>query len=326
MMRHRADLRKEAQQGHPAMFLRGVCFCLLVLLRCSSWAEPEGVTNVAPAKLSVSGFGLLANRTVRSALLELKADRQAPVLDANFIEDAFLMLHDRLADEGYLNPMVVGNLTLTNGLTVALWWDGVEELQVPRDVQAVEAEFEVIPGVLFFYDELVFDGLHAITPARAQGLFITRDALLNLKTSRRFSTDHLQSSMRNLQRELENLGYRDATLSVKKREVDPETGQARVTIQVVEGPRYVVRNLTSILLEGTNSVPLAPPAFAEDQAYSLTWEQDAAQAVEVKYYQEGYPDAQTRIVEVNRSMVGDEVRLDLLAETTAGSSGSGSWA
>ena len=64
------------------------------------------------------------------------------------------------------------------------WWDGEEELAVPRDIQVNAVEFRGDPRRAFFYDELVLRGCTAVPKARAEGFFITRDALLNLRTMR----------------------------------------------------------------------------------------------------------------------------------------------
>lgn len=287
-------------------------------MACFSHAETNTVESIPPAKLRISGFGLIGNRTIRSSLRELLPDKEASAFDANFIEDAFLILHNRLVDDGYLDPLVVGNLTSTNGTHLAVWWDGVEELEVPRDVQVVDAQFELIHGVLHFYDDLVIEGVTALPPGRAEAFFMTRDSLLNLKTARRFSPDHLQSSLRNLRRELTNLGYRDALAEVKATDVDAVTGRVRITIQVAEGARYVVRALEVELLDAPPGAVVEPLTITGEQAFSVGWEQDAAQAVNLQLYRQGYPDARARIREAGRSEAGAVVELDLVAEVTSG--------
>jgi outer membrane protein assembly factor BamA len=294
-----------------------LCLLLLVLRPVWSPAETNSVELVAPAALRVSGYGLLENRALRRSLRELQADRQAPVLDANFIEDAFLVLLNRLQDDGYLKPLIVGHLTLTNGEVLVIGWNGREELEVPRGVQVGEAHFEAFRGVLFYYDELEIKGLTAIPESRAKGFFLIRDSLLNLKSSRRFSPDSLQTSMRGLRRELVNLGYRDAVVEVEEQWSDPVTGQTHITLRVREGRKYVVRSWRLASPDpGAAGVEL--PALPEAQPYSLTWEQDAAQAVEVELYRKGYPDAQARLVEVGRSEAEEVVWMDLEVEVERG--------
>lgn len=139
-----------------------VCAVVLLLSEDSARAQTNTVETVQPARLQISGFGLLRNRALSKSLLELQPNPEAAAFDANFIEDAFLILNNRLAEDGFLNPVIVANLTLTNERTLAVWWDGEGELEVPRDIEVETARFEVIRGVLFFYDELVFDGLSAI--------------------------------------------------------------------------------------------------------------------------------------------------------------------
>jgi len=293
-----------------------VCLIGVCALRCH--AETNATDTVPPAELHVSGFGLLGNRELRRSLRELQPDKQEPVFSADFIEDAFLILHSRLVDEGYLKPFLIGNLTLTNGQTVALWWDGEAAPEVPRDIQATGIRFEVIHGVLFHYDKLQIEGLTAMSEERAEGFFVTRDVLLNLKTARRFSPDDLQSSMNNLRRALANLGYRDALVRLKDRHLDEDTGRVGITLEVVEGPRYLVRALEVKVLDGGDQAGVKVPSVPEDQPFSYTWEQDAAQAVTLQLYHQGYPDARARIVELSRESKGNVVELNVMAEATRG--------
>jgi len=302
----------------PRILLPLLAVFILWLWQGSSLAETNAVEVLPRAKLQVSGFGLLENRNLRWSLRELQVDRETTAFDANFIEDVFLILHNRLADDGYLNSMVVANLTLTNGSQLSVWWDGHEELQVPRDVRVPEARFEVIRGVLHFYDRLVIEGLTSMTETMGRGFFITRDSLLNLKTMRRFSMSHLQSSMRNLRRELVNRGYRDAVVRLKERQIDSETGEVQVAVEVIEGPRYTVRHLKVTCLDPESEATIDPVSIPEDQPFSMAWEQDAAQSINLQLYRQGYADARTRIREIDRFQEGNQVRLDLEAEVTIG--------
>jgi outer membrane protein assembly complex protein YaeT len=266
----------------------------------------------------VSGFGVLGNRTLRRSLRELLSDRQAPVWDAHFVEDAFLVLHNRLLDDGYPEAVVVGNLTLTDGRTLAVWWSGREELEVPPDIGVVAARFEVRHGALHFYDQLVIEGVTAIPPSKALGFFVQRDVLLNLPAARRFSADQLQGALRRLRRELLNRGYRQASVRLKDQSIDPATGRVRVTIAVFEGPRHVVRHLHLAEEPAVPKPAVESPPLASDQPFSLLWEQDAAQAINLQLQRQGYPDARTQIREVGRSASEGRVELDLAAEVQPG--------
>jgi outer membrane protein assembly complex protein YaeT len=297
--------------------LAGLLLPLLVV-PVSGRAETEAPGPVTPPQLTVSGFGLLQNRTLRKSLLELQPDKTADVFDANFIEDAFLLLHNQLLDEGFLRPLVVGNLVQTNGQELAVWWDGAEELNVPTDLAVMSAHFEVIRGVLFYYDELAFEGLSALSTVEAQRFFVTQDALLNLKTARRFSADGLQSSMRRLRRELLNRGYRDAMVKMGKQTVERETGRVRVTVLVEEGSRYVVRSLKVRLSEGAGLEPVTAPQLDAAQPYSMAWEQDTAQALKVQLYQQGYADALAHVREVGRAESDGEIAIDVAVELVPG--------
>src|SRR6185436_17762250 len=76
----------------------------------------DNSTNVPPAKLKVSGYGLLGNLRLKTMLDVLREGKEKPEFyNASYIEDAALLLVARLRDDGYLKPLITARVTLENG-------------------------------------------------------------------------------------------------------------------------------------------------------------------------------------------------------------------
>lgn len=310
--------RPELPRGQSERMLLTLGLATSLLLAPVAQAQHDSKAKPKPARVRISGFGLMGNRTLRAALHEIKPEKDMTVFEASFIEDAFLILRNRLAQDGYLDPLIRANLTLTNGLTQSLWWDGHEDLSVPREVQAVRLHLEVERGVLYHYDSIQIDGVTSIPQAKARGFFIIEDALLRLKSSRRFSPGQLKTSLNNLRRELENQGHRDAVVVAEQVTLDPETGNVQVVITVDEGLRYVVRSVNIDVTDSDNPDAVEPWPVSTNATFSILWEQDAAQTINRQFYVEGHPDVHTQIRIAGSEHRDDVIEVDLLAEVTPG--------
>lgn len=282
------------------------------------FAEPDE-THHPPATIQVSGLGLLQNRQAKRMLQEIRTDKEAPTLTPNFVEDAFLVLRNRVVNDGYLKPVLTAELDLADSRTLSYWWDGEAELDVPRDIEITAARFRVLRGTLYYYDEFEAEGLlEASRKQKSEGFFVRTDTLLRLKSSRRFSPSRFNTSLNNLRRDLENDGYRDATIEVIDQAIDPETGRVKIRVLVNAGPRHIVRSLKVRSSEGEKPVSVELMAVPPGQPFSLAWQQDMAQEISKRHFAEGYPDTRTRIREAGREAAGNEVHLDLVAEVTRG--------
>src|SRR5436305_641768 len=67
------------------------------------------------AKVEVHGMGFVGDRELNVALARLLAARQRDTLDANAIEDAAVIVHSTLADEGFESPVITIEVELAKG-------------------------------------------------------------------------------------------------------------------------------------------------------------------------------------------------------------------
>ena len=88
--------------------LSRLCFVICFLLPCHTKAAEE----IEPAKLTVSGYGFFGNLELKSLLKMLDEDTEnREFFDANYIEDAALILMSRINRDGYLKPKISALLT-----------------------------------------------------------------------------------------------------------------------------------------------------------------------------------------------------------------------
>jgi hypothetical protein len=68
------------------------------------------------AALEISGYGLLGNLGLKRSLQLMEGtQKRRPFYDANYIDDAALILISTLKREGYLKPRIKAVLSLENG-------------------------------------------------------------------------------------------------------------------------------------------------------------------------------------------------------------------
>ena len=109
--------RRGLKTGSPRWWraLRAWLPCLAMMgtltIARSQPTNPAAATPSDPAKLTVRGFGLLGNRQLTKIIRLARAEPVRPeFFDADFAEDAVLILLARLAEAGHLEPRVVAQL------------------------------------------------------------------------------------------------------------------------------------------------------------------------------------------------------------------------
>ena len=109
------------------------------------------------------------------------------------MEDAVLVIYAKLQREGYLYPQITANIVTEEGEAHQFTW--VEPLRepLPRKLKAKRLAFEIHPGVLFYYDNILFGGLNALKVEEAAHFFIETDALIKMKRNRIYSPERLRS-------------------------------------------------------------------------------------------------------------------------------------
>src|SRR4249920_2934998 len=97
---------------------------IFVICLANTVAAAEADLDRKPAKLEVTGYGILGNRDLKRLLRLLDPkDAKREFYDSNFIQDALLILMSRVNRDGYLKVTVGARITLTEGGTVSYEWD-----------------------------------------------------------------------------------------------------------------------------------------------------------------------------------------------------------
>jgi outer membrane protein insertion porin family len=282
----------------PGFFGRGKTALLrgwLLAVFALTVLQPTGRADGPPSKaeLRVRGLGWWDNRKTEKTLA-LLAPAPGPTLDASAIEDAALILFSQLTDQGYLTPEMQAELRLPDGRTATFPLDARLEHPLPRPLEAARVTLRVKPGRRYTLREVTFDGLQALREDDARAFFVGEALLIPLGSERIYSPARLRRSIGNLQAELEQRGYANAAVSVKRLETDPATGDTRVRVKVDQGPLWHVRTLQFEIADGS-------PAPAElageriDWPWSPVWRQDTTTAIRRWYFARGHPDVQVRL-------------------------------
>lgn len=286
---------------------------LLITVFNASAEEPE------PAKLKISGYGLLDNLELKSLLKAFDDEnKKREFFDANYIEDAALILISRLNSDGHLKPKVTANLVLKNGEQVSYEWHAAVREPLARPTEAREVEFHIEEGVFYFFDEITFEGLTAISEDDARAFFVERGALVKLKTARVFTPGRLTRGLSGLADVLARKGYDEAQATTAHLDQNDETGAVNVTIRIKEGPQFMVRSIRTEMFYGTNAQPVEASTVITNTIFSKLWQQDLAQALRATNYHGGYADTTVAITETNRVRTNDLVLLDLLVQVNSG--------
>src|SRR5947207_946298 len=148
-----------------AMNSRGIrARMVVVLLLMGSAAVALANTNQSSAKVSVKGYGPFGNLELKGVVQLLERPGEKPkVFEANFVEDAVLILFSRLTRDGYLHPTVKANIESVGGEHRTYTWTDPVGVTLPRPLGAKKVRFEIEKGVRFYYEEIRFEGVNAIS-------------------------------------------------------------------------------------------------------------------------------------------------------------------
>lgn len=286
-----------------ARVLRKFCWSCIALallvspLICVAENEPPSVdAKTEPPKLVIRGLGLLQDRKLKRVILQaFPENRHDQPFDANFVEDAFVILRNQLVADGYQDAVIYAHLITTDGDQINIDWDGREELKVPRPLSVQEARFDADQRQLFYYNDFKIEGLTAMPTDQATGFFYKTEMLLRLKSNRRFSRRQLNDSVDNLRQELVNLGYRDARVTVADLQENPATGAVDVLVRVEQGKLYRVNNVNVVVMDASKDAVTRSYTAQTNAVWSPTWQQDFSTALRNDQYSTGHPDARVQI-------------------------------
>jgi outer membrane protein insertion porin family len=300
---------------------------IAVLLWIGSVAVIFADTNDRPAKVSVKGYGLFGNRELKSVVQLLEPTGKKPkAFEANFVEDAVLILFSRVNRDGYLHPIIKAEIQTVDGQIRTFTWTDPVGVTLPRPLGAKKVKFDIEKGVRFYYDEIRFDGVNAIPLKDAAHFFIETDALIKLKENRIYTPEKLRSGLRNLEAGLERLGYESASALATNLVVNTNTGVVNVDIVVTEGPQSIVRSIRKEVFGAESAVPPevqtnAAPATGTIQTnviFSRLWEQDFRQILKREQYRAGHADARVETSQEARDLQGKTNYIDIAAQVWPG--------
>jgi outer membrane protein insertion porin family len=295
-------------------------YLLLCAVLFSFLIPVEGAVPAQPRpEINVSGYGFFGNRNLKNTLRMLETPgRERTHYDANYIEDAVLILMSRVQRDGYLKPEITARITLEDGEVVTYHWREAIEDPLPRPLQARRVDFQIARGIRYYYDTIEFRGLESIREREARGYFIERGALLPLKSTRIFTPGRHQSGLSSLNEALARLGHVDARVETARLLQDDESGRVQALIEIEEGPRSMVRGIQHELFYENRPKPDEVFLIQTNRPYSPLWEQDYRQSIRTNFYQRGYPDTEVEMSIRGREPVEDEIRLDMLARVETG--------
>src|SRR3569833_2301338 len=122
---------------------------LLLLFPFFFAGQAKAATNAPPAKLSVSGYGFFGNRQLKNLLSVLQKPGAKPAFfEANYVEDAILVLFSRLNRDGYLHPIILAIAKTPEAGKQTFTWTAPLGEPLPRPFQARRLEFLIEQGVL----------------------------------------------------------------------------------------------------------------------------------------------------------------------------------
>jgi outer membrane protein assembly complex protein YaeT len=286
--------------------------CLLAMVSLAAAAD----TN-EPARLKISGFGWLGNRELKRTILLLQGQKKdAPLYDANFVEDAALILLSKVTDDGYLQPRIEATLTTADGAAKSFEWDARLDTILPRPLEAKKVHFSIRRGPRFYYRNLEIVGLKTLSESKARSFFMETDLLVPIKGTRIYTPSRLERSVADLREALARKGFAEATVTVSQLDRS-DRGAVRVRIEVKEGLPTTVRSVR-VEVRSPEAGASATNVFRPGRPYSRLWLQDFAQNLRTNEYQRGFPDATAEITTTNRQAGTTNVQVDLLAHVQTG--------
>jgi len=303
--------------------LRALVTIYWLLVFCPSFnlfaADSPKAQKVKPARLKVSGYGLLGNRELKRTLTTLELGGKKPeYFGADFIEDAALVLSARVKRDGYLSPNITIELKLANGGQLHVRAKDLLENPLPRPLRVRVARFRVQKGVLYYFATLDFQGLRSVPLKQARSYFVEVDTLLKTKRSRLFTPELLRRGLDSLTDILDRAGYRDAKVEAGHLQQDDKTGAVTVRVDVQEGPKHIVHSVREEFVYDTGPKPEETKTIFPNKPYSRLWLQDFTVGLKTNQFHRGYADATVDVQTLARKPYDGGFAIDLLAKVVSG--------
>jgi outer membrane protein insertion porin family len=299
------------------MKMFGIVFAFLAATFTASATQAKDQSQTPLPELKIRGYGWFGDLRLEKIikLMEFPGGKPA-FFDANFVQDSIVILTAKLHDDGYLHPTIRADITLTNGEQRRFVWKEAIGEPLPRPLHIRKVKFQLNPGIGYHYSKIEFNGLEAMTAKQARSFFIETSGLIPLKQNRVYSPDRLKRSMSNLQQALEQMGYDDARATVSQLHSDDRTGDVAVSIQVNQGPLFIVRSVVSKVYQGAMLRETRTNQL--EHIYSRFWEQDLIQGIKTNYFRQGYPQVSVDVQIQKRAPASGKMFLNLLATAHLG--------
>jgi outer membrane protein assembly factor BamA len=257
-------------------------------------AEPVAADAAGrPVEIAVAGAGWFRDRELRLALQRLLETPGKKSLDVNAIEDAAVILGSALGEEGFQQARIVVESTGMGGAATTAEFDPTFATPLPRELEARQVTFRLVPGVRFHVDEVRFSGLTALPEAEARAFFRSDATLFALTRTNAYSPSRVKRAADGLLDELRLRGYAGAVVQTATTP-DTESGRVQVRVTVTEGSRWITGDLEYEFL-GDASAGLPPAGTWHGRPWSPALQQDIREAVRQVYYHDGYPDVTVRV-------------------------------
>jgi outer membrane protein insertion porin family len=292
-------------------------FCVWLTAGFAACAATNSVPS-HPARLKISGYGILGNRELKRTLLTMETTKKPEFFDGNFVEDALLILTARIRRDGFLNSQITALLMLEDGHRLRVRAAELLENPLPHPLRIKVVEFRIRKGVLFYYKDLYFDGLETMTGKQARSYFIESASLLHLKRYQIYTPERLRQGINSLTDVLARQGYQDATVQTNVVTRDDRTGGVTVHIHVHQGKKSIVHTVREDVFYGKATQPTETRTLVLNRPYSRLWEQDFSQSLRTNQYQCGYPDTMVEIKTLERQVQTNSIRLELEADVKCG--------
>ncbi|MFO1498460.1 MAG: BamA/TamA family outer membrane protein [Verrucomicrobiota bacterium] len=291
--------------------------CCLLFPAILGAAGPEQAT---PATLRITGYGPIGNRKLKKNLQLLGESGKKPeYFDANFVEDAALVLVSRLHRDGFEKPSVQAELTLDDGRVLHFEWDkAVRDEPLPRPLRVRELHFHIEEGVLYYFGDIQVQAGSILAERQVRSYFVEIGPLIAFKRTRVYSPDRLARGLASLTEILNRRGHENAQVQAVEVALDDRTGRVNLVLAVRPGPRSIVRSIRHETFSRTNSEPDRVTLIATNRPFSKLWLQDYSQQIRATNFHRGYPDATVEITQLRRDQADDQIAIDLLAQEHSG--------
>ena len=281
--------------------------------------ETDSSETHKPAKMKISGYGLLGDRQLKRTLTTLELSGKKPeFLAAAFVEDATLIITSRARQDGFLRSKISIEMQSADGKKLRLTSDELLENPLARNARFTQVHFRIRKGPLYHYDTLEFEGLDSIKEKEARSYFVETGALFALKGNRIYTPEKLRRGLTSLTDVLDRKGYQKAKAELGEVTADDKTGAVKVRIRVQQGAQSIVRSVREEFFFETNGVAAQIQTIYPNKPYSTVWLQDLRQSLRTNQLHRGYPDVAVDVRTLQEQPRDGKINLDLLATVHRG--------